>query len=118
MFGDVLIVFLVRAMIQAVLSRRTKSWPIVKGEVTTAQERIGAIGCMVVELAYHYRIEAELYTAIHGEPFLWAGSGKSYLEQFAPGSELIVRVKPGMPGTSFVRDRDLYFHARGYRLES
>ncbi len=118
MFGDVLIAFLVRALIQTVRSQLAKSWPIVKGGVTTAQERRGAFGCMVVDLTYKYRVEGELYTGMHAEPFLWVGSAKSYLEQCAPGSELIVRVKPGVPGASFVRDRDLYFHAHGYRLES
>ncbi len=118
MFGDVLIVFLVRALIQMVRSRRAKSWPVVAGKVTTAQRRIGSIGCMVVDLTYQYRVDGELYTGTHAEPFLWAGSAKNYLEQCAPGSKLIVRVRPGVPAASFVRDRDLYFHAHGYRLES
>ena len=118
MFGDVLIVFLVKALIQMVRSQRAKSWPIVKGEVTTAQERIGAIGCMVVELTYNYRLNGELFTGSHVEPFLLGDSARNYLEQCQPGSELIVRVRPGRPESSFVRDRDLYFRARGYGLES
>jgi hypothetical protein len=118
LFGDVLIVFLVRALIQMVRSQRAKSWPTVKGEVTTAQERIAAIGCMVVELTYNYRLNGELYTGSHAEPFLWAGSARNYLEQCQPGSELIVRLRPGRPESSFVRDKDLYFRAHGYGLES
>ena len=116
MFADVLIVFLVRALIQVFRSQRARSWPVVKGEVTTAQKGHG--GCIVVDLTYRYRFDAELYSGSHAELFLSVGSARSYLEQYQPGSELIVRVRPGVPESSFVRDRDSYFHTHGYRLES
>jgi hypothetical protein len=118
LFADVLIVFIVRALIQIFRSQRARSWSVVKGKVTTAQKSGGGIGCTVVELTYKYRVNGELYTGSHTEPFLSAGSARSYLEQCEPGSKLIVRVRPGMPESSFVRDKDLYFHAHGYRLES
>ena len=117
MFADVLIVFLIRALIQIFRSQRARSWPVVKSEVTTAEKGAGGTGCMVGELTYQYRINGELYTGSHTEPFLSAGSAKSYLEQHAPGSQLIVRTRPEQPDSSFVRDRDLYFDAHGYRLE-
>ena len=116
MFADVIIVFTVRAVIQLFRSGRAKSWPTVKAKVTTANE--GSGWCLTVELTYKYKIDGELYTGTHTEPFLWAGSAKYYLEQCHPGNEIVIRVKPGDLESSVVRDRDLYFQAHGYRLES
>ena len=118
MFADVLIVFIVRALIQLFRSQRARSWSVVEGEVTTADKPTGGFGCVVVELTYNYRVNGELYTGSHTEPFLSDGSAGDYLEQLQPGSKLVVRVRPGMPESSFVRDKDLYLHAHGYRLES
>jgi hypothetical protein len=118
LFGDILIVFVVRALVQMFRSHRAKSWPTVKARVTTADDRPRAIGCIVVELTYKYRVNGELHIGSHTEPFFWAGSATNYVEQHRSGSELIVRVKPGAPESSVVRDRDLYFYAHGYRLES
>jgi len=77
---------------------------------------------MVVELAYEYLVDGELYTGSHTQPFLGAGSARSQLDQCQPGSGLIVRVRPRIPESSFVfvfvRDQDLYFHAHGFRLGS
>lgn len=116
MFADVLVVFIVRAAIQLYRSSTARRWPTVKAKVMTAQE--GSAVCVVVELSYKYRIDGELYTGTHNEPFFWPGSARSYLEQCATGNELVVRVKPGDPESSVVRERDLYFHAHGYRLDS
>jgi hypothetical protein len=115
-FADVLIIFIIRAVIQLFRSRKARSWPVARAEVTTAEE--GSGGCLTAELTYKYKIDGELYTGTHTEPFLWAGSVKSYLEQCSPGGEIVIRVKPGTPESSVVRDRDLYFHAHGYRLDS
>ncbi len=76
MFADVLIVFLIRALIQFFRSHRAKSWPIVKGEVTTSQKGAGGFGCIVVVLTYTYRLDGELYTGSHTEPFLGGRVGK------------------------------------------
>lgn len=116
LFADVLVVFLVRSVIQLFWSHRAKSWPFVKGEVTTSQELKGST-CILAELTYSYRVDGELYTGTLQEPFL-VGSARSFLEQYPSGSELIVRVKPGSPESSFVREKDLYFHAHGYQVES
>jgi hypothetical protein len=118
LFGDILIAFVIRAVTQLLRSYRAKSWPIVTAKVTTAEERHSGIGCTVVELTYKYRMNGVLFTGSHAEPFLWTGSARNYVEEHSRGSELIVRVKPGVPESSVVRDRDLYFHAHGYRLDA
>jgi len=116
LFADVLIVFLVRTVVQLFRSHRARSWPSVKGEVTTSQKLRSA--CIVVELTYTYRVDGELYTGTLEEPFASIGSAESFLSHYGPGSEITVRVKPGNSECSFVRERDLYFAAHGYRLES
>ena len=103
-------------MIQLFRSYQAKSWPSVEAKVTSAQKGHGA--CTTVEITYKYRIDGELYTGAHTEPFLFASSADCYLEECSPGSQIVVRVKPGESELSVVRDRDVYLHAHGYRLDS
>jgi hypothetical protein len=118
LFADVLIVFIVRISIQFFRSLRAKSWPVVKAKVTMAERSGGGFGCMVVELVYDYDFNGKYYSGNHSEPFLSAGAAKEYLEEHSTDTELLVRLDPGNPDFSVVRDRDLYFHAHGYRLDS
>ncbi|HXJ90993.1 MAG TPA: hypothetical protein VMS18_29565 [Candidatus Binatia bacterium] len=113
LFADIIIVFIFRAVIQLLRSRGAKHWPSIEAEVMTVEESSG--GCLSVELTYKYRMAGELYTGTHTEPFLWVHSVNTYLE---PRRVIIVRIKPGQPEFSVVRDRDLYSCAHGYRLES
>jgi hypothetical protein len=59
-----------------------------------------------VEIVYAYRFEGELYTGIHEEPFLLADSLTDYVERFAEGRSVVVRVKPGNPEVSVVCEGD------------
>ena len=112
LFADVIIAFFFRMMIQLFRSREAKSWPTVKGEITTATQR--SAGCLTVELT----CKGKLYTGTHVEPFLWANSLDICLEPCSPGNSIIIRVKPGEPESSFVRHRDSDIHPHGSRLES
>jgi len=116
LFADVIIVFIVRALIQFFRSRKARDWPTVKAEVMTAQQTRG--GCLTAEITYKYRINGELYTGTHTEPFLSASSLSCYLEKCSPGSVVTVRLKPGEPDSTIVRERDVYLEAHGYRIES
>lgn len=116
LFADALIVYSVRAAIQLFRSHRARSWLFVKGEVTTSQQAKGSI-CRLAELTYSYRVDGELCTGTLEEPFL-VSSPSVFADHYPPGAQIIVRVKPGNPETSFVREDDLYFQAHEYRLKS
>jgi len=69
--------------------------------VTDDPMRVGS----TIEIVYSYRFEGELYTGLHEEP-VFAGSGTEYMERFTKGGKFFVRVKPGEPEVSVLRDAD------------
>jgi len=81
-------------------------WPLVNATVTAPPTGSSGLGCPRVEVVYAYRFKGELYTGIHEEPFLSDDSLTDYVERFAEGRNIVVRVKPGNPGVSVVCEGD------------
>jgi hypothetical protein len=115
---DIYIEFFVRAIVRLFRARGSRSWPVIKAEITGANYRAGGFGCAIVEITYQYRFQGELYTGMNAKPFVWDSSAKEYVERYSAGSDLLVQVRPGSPESSVARDKDEYLHAHGYRLES
>ena len=51
------------------------------------------------------RFQGELYTGLHQEPS-FGGVGAGFMRRFAEGRRFIVRVKPGEPEVSVMREGD------------
>lgn len=115
---DIYVEFLFRVILRFFKARGSTSWPVVKAKVTSTGCRPGGFGCAVADVAYKYRADGELYTGTDANPFVYTSSARAYLEDHRPGSELLVRVKPGTPCDSVVRQDDLYRQAHGYRLQT
>src|ERR1700730_13778359 len=79
-------------------------WPSVTATITAEPMRIDRFGGNTVEIVYAYRFEGELYTGLHEEPCFFSES--DYMERFPKGRSFMVRVKPGEPEISVVRDED------------
>jgi hypothetical protein len=79
-------------------------WLLADAIVTAEPTRIDRFGGSAVEIVYSYRFEGELYTGLHEEPCLFSES--EYMERFPKGRSFVVRVKPGEPEISVVRDED------------
>jgi hypothetical protein len=58
------------------------------------------------EIVYTYRIDGGFYGGVDEKPFFLESSARDYASQFKKGDTLVVRVKPGEPETSQVRDED------------
>jgi hypothetical protein len=110
---DALFEYLLKALVYAL--RVIIRWPRVAGSgkwlladatVTAPPTSLSGIGCPRVEIAYSYRVNGELYTGFHEEPFLTTESMTEYVERFAEGRSIIVRVKPGNPEVSIVCEED------------
>jgi hypothetical protein len=78
-------------------------WPRVEAVVTADPVRAGLIG-RAVEIVYSYRVEGELYTGLHEEPCLHGEA--EYMARFVKGTKFVVRVKPGEPAISVLREVD------------
>jgi hypothetical protein len=83
-------------------ARQSESWPratatiVAKRKVTTADSAI----------IYTYYANGGFYSGTDEKPFFLGRSATKYANQFSKGSNLTVRVKPGDPKVSIIRDLD------------
>ena len=84
---------------------RSQKWPRAEATVTADPAGFRAFARYTVEVPYTYRFQGELYTGLHQEPS-FGGVGAAFMRRFAEGKHFIVRVKPGEPGISVMREGD------------
>jgi len=90
LFADLYILYLFKVAVHWLKFYGNRNWPAVNGSVTAA----ALISGHTVEVPYEYRVDGELYTGLHEEPFLLADSMASYATKFRTGDNLVVRTKP------------------------
>jgi hypothetical protein len=105
-FLDVYVEFLLRIVIRALRTRGSDGWPICRGTVRSSRALTAVYGCPLAEIVYTYRVSGELYSGLHRRPFILTDSNERYANSFAEGGLLILRIKPGEPEMSIVRDDD------------
>ncbi len=105
-YVDILVGYLIRILIRTVKARGSDHWPIEKAKITGSRCDGAAYGGPVAEVTYAYHREGEYCSGMHREPFLLVGSAEEYVARFREGGDVIVRVKPGEPEVSIVRQRD------------
>ena len=99
-----LVAFLVRSLWIWFLQIKTGKWTQAEAVVSDHPTRLDGFALSSVEFPYSYRVDGELYTGLHEEPcFL---SEAEYMERFRKGRTFVVRVKPGQPELSVVREKD------------
>jgi hypothetical protein len=105
-FVDIFVEYMFRLITHMFRRRGSGSWPVAQATVTSSTCPKAMYGCDVAEVCYTYRVDGELYTGVNEKPFTSHDSGESYVSNFAPGTEFTVRVKPGRPLISIVREVD------------
>lgn len=105
LFLDVFLGYLFRALANSWKCRGSGRWPSTNATVTAEPRQASGFGGTTIEVVYSYRFEGELYTGMHGEPVLFS-SAENYMARFTAGTSFIVRVKPGEPEVSVVREID------------
>jgi hypothetical protein len=115
---DIYVEYFVRVIIRLFRAWAAASWPVTKAKVSSANYRPGGFGCAVANITYKYRLGGELYTESDANPFVSGRSAKDYLENYGPGTELPIRVKPGRPDFAVLCQKDLYLQVHGYKLET
>ena len=117
-FLDIYVEYFVRVIVRFFERWNARSWNIMTAEVTDTGYRRGGIGCAVADISYRYEIDGQLYTGTNSVPFISDGSAKDYVEHYGPKSQMLIRVRPGDPGFSVVREADLYRVEHGFGLET
>lgn len=94
-----------RRVVEWIKSLGSRRWVEAEATVTADPEHLVRFGCDRVEFPYTYRVNGELFIGLHEEPiFGWAET--EYMERFVKGRRFLVRVKPGQPEVSVLRDDD------------
>ena len=97
--------YLLRSIWTWLASSSAGKWATADATVTEDPVRVAGFPGSTVEVVYSYRVGGELYTGLHEEPE-FMGSGSEYMKRFPKGRSFVVRVKPGQPEVSVVRDSD------------
>ena len=106
-FADLYFIFLFKILVRWVKFYGNQHWPSVDATITaTPSASMAAFGCQTVEIPYEYRVNGELYTGLHEEPFLLMSSRTEYAARFRAGSNLVIRTRPDNPEISTVREDD------------
>jgi hypothetical protein len=105
-YMDVLVGYLIRILIQMTKERGSSRWPLEKAKVTGSNCDAAVYGGPVAEVIYTYTHSGEYFSGMHREPFILRDSAEEYAARFPAGGDVIVRVKPGEPEVSIVREDD------------
>jgi hypothetical protein len=109
-FADVIVgyfITLFKICARLLRSRNSKGWRETSATVAGATCQMSFyMPRPVAEITYTYRIDGGFYGGVDEKPFFFEYSARDYVKQLAPGDTLVIRVKPGEPGTSVARNED------------
>jgi hypothetical protein len=100
------LLYLIRIVIRMKKERGSSSRPVEKGTVTGSSCEAAPYGGPVAEITYTYTHKGEYFSGMNREPFILSSSAEEYVARFRAGGDVIVRVKPGEPEASIVREDD------------
>jgi hypothetical protein len=107
LFADLYLVYLFKILVRWAKFYGSQHWPSAEGIVTSTPSPSTPVwGCRTVEIPYEYRVNGELYTGLHEEPFLLMDSLTKYAAQFTARSKLVIRTRPDNAEVSTVREDD------------
>jgi hypothetical protein len=87
-------------------ARGSRRWPLGKAKVTGSNCDAAVYGGPVAEVTYTYTHKGEYFSGMHREPFILRDSAVEYASRFPAGGDVIIRVRPGEPEMSIVREDD------------
>ena len=94
----------VASIIRSMRPFGSKKWPLVEAVVTEDPERSDILAHHSVKIDYSYQVNGIQYAGRHRERVDWRDN--ELLNRFPKGRTFVVRVKPGRPEISVMRDDD------------
>jgi len=106
-FTDLYLIYIFKVITRWTKFRGSRSWDTNEATVTATPNKTPAtLGYPTLEIPYKYRVNGELYTGLHEEPFLLLDSLNTFAARFTEGDRLVIRIKPDCPGISTVLEAD------------
>jgi len=103
---DILIGYVIRAVIRLVKLRRSEGWSLEDAVVSSSTCPLAPSGGPVAEIGYTYNHAGGYYAGVHSEPFILRSSAEEYVARFAVGAHITIRVDPNRPEVSVLRQDD------------
>ena len=104
---DVIIAYLIKSALRLRRAWGSGEWQRVRARVDSSWVGGGCVwNCPTAEVAYTYEFAGQTYSAIDSHPFFLTETAKGQAERFRPGEEAIVRVNPGQPTRSVLKQAD------------
>src|SRR6266851_4254546 len=100
------LVYVFKSLARVLHLRGSATWSKATAKVASSKSAPGGYGCPIAEVVYTYEIDGSIYSGLNEKPFISSDSVEEYATRFTPGSTMVVRLKPGEPEKSIVRDAD------------
>ena len=103
---DIVIGYLIRAVIRLVKLHKSDSWSLEDAVVSSSTCPPAPYGGPVAEIGCTYNHAGGYYASVHSEPFILRSSAEEYAATFAVGAHITIRIDPRQPETSILREDD------------
>jgi hypothetical protein len=103
---DYYVVYLVKLLIRVIKMRGSSKWPVTIATITDTDPFYGDKAYPTAEVAYSYEVDGSPFEGSDKKPFVLLDSAKGYVTHFRPQSQVKIRVKPGNPSTTVIRNQD------------
>jgi hypothetical protein len=103
---DYYVVFLIKLLIRVIKMRGSSKWPVTIATVTDTNPFYGGKGYPTAEVAYSYEADGNSLEGQNTKPFVALDSAERYVTHFPLQSQIKIRVKPGSPSTTVIRNQD------------
>jgi len=97
---------IVRVVIQRIKFEGSDQWPRENATVWTSRAAEGQRSEGIAQIIYYYSHDGHYFSGTHEKEFRTYGLANRYVAAFPKGTQFVVRVKPGNPKTSILRDED------------
>jgi hypothetical protein len=101
-YFDVIIGYVIRALVRFFQMQRGKAWPIEKATISSITCEGMAYGGPYVDLVYTYNRDGEYYSGLHRKGFMSTSSAKEYVARSIVGGQIPIHVNPMQPETSII----------------
>ena len=97
---------MLRVAIQRIKFEGNDQWRRENATVWMSRASEGQGGVGVAQIIYYYSHDGHYFSGTREKEFRSYGLANRYVADFPKGTQFVVRVKPGNPKTSILRDED------------
>ena len=104
---DVVIAYLIKSALRFYRFWGSRNWKSVPAKIDSSRLDGSFVwNCYEADVAYTYKFEGQTFSAIDSKPYFIQNSAKLRVERYRAGETATIRVNPGQPQKSVLRQAD------------